>query len=142
VFDLSTSIWPIESGVVASEVTWWLDLYTAEDKQVSAEVPEKEDSKAAFIIGDESDSSSSSENDDETPRAARLVETVSVETQTSEGEPQNETPVVTRTLDECVATLRSEVCLLNQNFLTLKVISVTCSPKCQSCRIIWNFNNN
>ncbi|KAK2178713.1 hypothetical protein NP493_532g01007 [Ridgeia piscesae] len=80
----------------------------AEDKQVSAEVPEKEDSKAAFIIGDESDSSSSSENDDETPRAARLVETVSVETQTSEGEPQNETPVVTRTLDECVATLRSE----------------------------------
>ena len=86
-----------------------IDLCTAEDKPVSAEVPEKEDSKAAFIIGDESDTSSS-ENDDETPRAARLVETVSVETQTSVDEPQDVTPAVTRTLDECVATLRSEVC--------------------------------
>ncbi|KAI0233587.1 3-hydroxy-3-methylglutaryl-coenzyme A reductase [Lamellibrachia satsuma] len=77
----------------------------AEDDALSAAVQENEDSKAAFIIGDESDSS---ENDDEESHTTRLVETVSVETQTQDDEPQEQTAVVPRTLDECVATLRSE----------------------------------
>ena len=94
-------------------ITRW--LCSTDVKEIIEPVVEKEDSKAAFIIGDESDGS---ENGDDSPGSApRLVETVSVETQTMGDEEAQEVTVVHRTLDECVATLRSEVCC--QNYLNL-----------------------
>ena len=91
-------------------------------KETIEPVVEKEDSKPAFIIGDESDES---ENGDDSPRSApRLVETVSVETQTMGDDETQEVTVVPRTLDECVATLRSEVYCTNYLNLCYKMCLV------------------